>query len=65
MINLFKSFAVMMKWTCHKHRLVYFRTMRWFEDSYHDGYRTKVMCKRCHKCFLIKNDIKPMGRLPL
>lgn len=65
MINPFKSFAVMMKWTCHKHHFIYYKTIRWYEEGYYDGYRTKVVCKRCYKGFMIKNDIKPSGRLPL
>lgn len=60
MINLFKSFAVMMKWTCHKHRFILFREIKWYEDEYRDGYRFKIICRRCNK--VINTKFKLLNR---
>ena len=33
----------------HKHKYRFFRRIRWFEDSYQDGCRTKLCCTICGK----------------
>lgn len=34
---------------CKKHRYVYFRDIKWFEDAHRlDDCKTKLICKKCH-----------------
>lgn len=41
----------------HKHKYRFFRRIRWFEDSYQDGFRTKLCCKICGKMVNSKVDL--------
>lgn len=65
MTNPLKSFAVMIKWTCHKHRFMLFREIRWYEDEYRMGYRSKLICRRCHTVVNTKMQLTNKFGLPV
>ena len=65
MINPFKELAVCFGLTCHKHRLILFRELRWYEDEYRKGYRNRLICRRCHKIFDTKIKFKVTDKFGL
>lgn len=42
----------------HKHKYRFFRRIRWYEDSYQYGYRTKLICTVCGKLVSSNVDLK-------
>lgn len=51
-----KFLGIHMRWC--KHRLRYWRDIKWYEDAYQEGKRSKWTCTRCYKIINLGIQIK-------
>lgn len=49
-----KFLGIHLRWC--KHRLRYWRSIKWYEDAYREGKRSKWVCTKC--CKMINLDIQ-------
>ena len=43
---------------CRKHRYRLVRQIRWYEDEYRDGMRSKWICVNCHQIINMSTVVK-------
>ena len=43
---------------CKKHNYRLFRSLRWYEDEYRDGMRSKWICTNCFHVAQMKLDVR-------